>query len=74
MIINCKEKFGYVYFWTCDPIFQRILYAYCEGHGFLWNAFLGWRKTISKTNQQFFWIPKKSLDLLIRLAMELKEN
>lgn len=71
MIINCKERFGYTYFYTTDPELQNIFLAYCEGHGFWWNAFLGWRKSVvldHDVEQMFFWIPTKKLEILYSLA------
>ena len=67
MIYNCKERFGYVYLWTCNEKMQNILHAYCEGRSALWRMFLGWRKTDSE-NQQFFWIPKNKIDFLMELG------
>lgn len=71
MIVNCKERFGYTYLWSCDRIMCDILGAFCEGHGYWWNAFLGWRKT-DKNGREFYWIPSKKLDVLIGLAEEIK--
>lgn len=71
MIINCKERLGYTYFYTTDPEFQNILFAYCEGRGFWWNVFFGWRKTAflaHNVEQMFFWIPTKKLEILYSLA------
>lgn len=65
-IYNCKERFGYVYLWTCDENIQNILLAYCEKRSYLWNLFFGWRKTCFKTGQMFFWIPKNKINLLGR--------
>lgn len=65
-IYNCKERFGYVYLWTCDENIQDILLAYCEKRSYLWNLFFGWRKTCFKTGQMFFWIPKNKINLLGR--------
>ena len=65
-IYNCKERFGYVYLWTCDENIQNILLDYCEKRSYLWNLFFGWRKTCFKTGQMFFWIPKNKINLLER--------
>ena len=73
MIIDCKERFGYTYLWTCDKIMSDILGAYCEGHSFLWNVFLGWRKT-EKDGKEFYWIPTKKVETLINLAEEIKKT
>lgn len=71
MIINCKERLGYTYFWTTDREIQNILFAYCEGRGFWWNVFLGWRKTVALENgvdQMYFWIPTRKLETLLDLV------
>lgn len=73
MIVNCKERFGYAYIWTCDRTMSNILSAYCEGRSYLWNCFFGWRKT-NKNNQEFYWIPVKKLELLIKLAKEINAD
>lgn len=68
-IYNCKERFGYIYLWTCNKKMQNLLFAYCEGRSFLWNMFFGWRRT--KGNEQmFFWIPARKLEELIALYKE----
>lgn len=73
MVVNCKERFGYAYIWTCDRTMSNILGAYCEGRSFLWNCFFGWRKT-NINNQEFYWIPVKKLELLIKLAEEINAD
>lgn len=72
-IYNCKERFGYVYIWTCNRTMQNILDAFCEGRGFWWNVFWGWRRT-DKDGKQFYWIPKNKLKILIDLADDSKEE
>jgi len=72
-VYNCKERFGYTYLWTCDRTMQNVLFAYCEGHSFLWNMFLGWRKTTCK-DQMFFWIPSRKVEILIRFAKDCEKN
>ena len=73
MIVNCKERFGYTYFWTCDKAMSDILEAYCEGRSFLWNIFFGWRKT-DKDCKLFYWIPTRKIETLINLAEEIKKS
>ena len=72
MIVNCKERFGYTYLWTCDKVMYNILEAYCEGRSFLWNIFLGWRKT--DHDKLFYWIPTRKIETLINLAEEIKKS
>ena len=72
MVINCKERFGYTYLWTCDRTMCNVLYAYCEGRSRLWNTYLGWRKT-TKDEKVFFWIPSNKIENLIDIAKEIKE-
>lgn len=55
-----KTRLGHSQVATRDTIEQNILFIYCEGRGFLWNLFLGWRKTKGET--MIFWIPTKALD------------
>lgn len=71
MVYNCKERFGYTYLWTSNEKMQAILLAYCEGRSFLWNMFLGWRKT-NKENQMFFWIPSNKVERLIAIKAMLE--
>lgn len=77
-VYNCKERFGYTYLWTCNETMQNVLSAYCEGRSFLWNMFLGWRKTrrnkADNTEQAFFWIPSRKVDILIRLAKDCEKR
>lgn len=78
MIYNCKERFGYTYLWTCNKTIQNVLFAYCEGRSVLWNMFLGWRKThvikTDNTEQMFFWIPSRKVNILIKLAEDCKKS
>lgn len=72
-----KEKFGYIYCETCDTTMQYILFSFCEGHGFWWNVFFGWRKSIKiddNSEKMFFWIPSKKIELLTLLARNLKKS
>lgn len=48
---------------TVDIVEQEILFAYCEGKGYIWQIFLGWRSTY-KDNCMTFWIPTKSIEEL----------
>ena len=77
MYVNCKERFGYVYLYTKDRVFKNILGAFCEGHGYWWNAFFGWRKTTvekSGFEYSYYWIPAKKLYVLTGLAEEIKKT
>ena len=77
-VYNCKEHFGYTYLWTCNETMQNILFAYCEGRSTWWNMFFGWRKTckikIDNTEQMFFWIPSRKVNILIKLAEGCEKN
>jgi hypothetical protein len=36
---------GYTYYTTKDTLEVALLESYCLGKNFLWNMFLGWRRT-----------------------------
>ena len=78
MYVKYKEKFGYVYVCTDDRVFKNILGAFCEGHGYWWNAFFGWRRTrtvkASGVEFSYYWIPAKKLYVLTGLAKEIKQT
>lgn len=69
-----KERFGYAYIVTKDEVEQNILFAYCEGRSFLWNMYFGWRRGIAKTNEMFFWIPKRKINSLNDIIKLMKEK
>lgn len=77
-VYNCKERFGYTYLWTCNKTMQNVLFAYCEGRSCLWNMFLGWRKShvikTDNTEQMFFWIPSRKVNILIKLAENCEKS
>ena len=76
-MINAKERFGYTYIISYDPIEQNILEAFCEGKSFLWKMYLGWRKTrIEKdgTETRFYWIPSNKVEILISLSKTLDKQ
>lgn len=73
-MINAKERFNYTYIITDDEIEQDILQAYCTGKSFLWNMYLGWRKTNLKTNQMYFWIPTNKIEELTSLIDKINRE
>ncbi len=73
-MINAKERFNYTYIITDNEIEQDILLAYCTGKSFLWNIYLGWRKTNIKTNQMYFWIPTNKIEELTSLIDRIKRE
>lgn len=74
-MIDAKQRFGYTYIITTNPIEQNILSAFCEGKGYIWNTFFGWRKTTVLENgleQMYFWIPSDKVETLSYLSATLK--
>ncbi|MDV3428244.1 MAG: hypothetical protein LIR50_14700 [Bacillota bacterium] len=76
-MINAKERFGYTYIITTDRVEKNIIDAFCEGKNFWWNCFLGWRKTRVENNgieSKYYWIPSNKVEILAKLAKEIKEK
>ena len=45
--------FGYTYYTTKDTLEIALLESYCLGKSFLWNMFLGWRKSKRIENEYY---------------------
>lgn len=70
-MINAKERFGYTYIISSDPIEQNILEAFCEGKSSLWRMYFGWRRTKIEKNgdeTRFYWIPSDKVETLRYLS------
>lgn len=77
MFTAIKEKFGFTYLQTKDPVLQDVLFAFCNAKGYWWNNYFGWRRSIILDvghEIMFFWIPSNKIEELENLAKHIKEK
>ena len=67
------KPIGYTYYFTFNfNIETHLCFAYCEGRGWLWRMFFGWRK--SDRQGCTFLLPTKAIKEIENLADMVREN
>lgn len=75
-MIDIRKKLGFIRLKVDDYTDQIILSAFCEGKGYLWNLFFGWKKSIFKKDGsciEIYYIPKNNVNTLLKMSASLKK-